>query len=151
MTEENQGLPAPAGNDREHRAPVTRLVIDRSRWLRGEGAGCSALLRRGDEKRCCLGFYGQVIGVPDPLLLGRTSPQDTATRDLWPDWLFNNALNTDTCCLLMDLNDDRSVVNREARIASIFAGRGVEVAFVDGPPPESSVGPKAESTSQSKP
>ena len=33
-----------------------KLIIDRSKWLRGEGPSRSYLLRAEDGKMCCLGF-----------------------------------------------------------------------------------------------
>lgn len=35
---------------------MDKLIIDRSRWLRGEGCDASYLLRPADNKMCCLGF-----------------------------------------------------------------------------------------------
>lgn len=35
---------------------MKKVVVDRSKWLRGEGALNSFLLRESDGKMCCLGF-----------------------------------------------------------------------------------------------
>lgn len=53
---------------------MKKLVIDRSKWFRGNGPGASRLLRP-DEQRCCLGFdMSQVGGVGDDLLLHKEYP-----------------------------------------------------------------------------
>jgi len=40
-----------------------KLIIDRVKWLRGEGDFESMLYRSTDGKMCCLGFLGEMCGV----------------------------------------------------------------------------------------
>jgi len=49
--------------------PKNVFTIDRKTWLRGEGLSFSSLLRIKDNKRCCLGFYCQFLGVSDDDML----------------------------------------------------------------------------------
>jgi hypothetical protein len=53
---------------------VKRVVVDRATWLHGEGSMASKLQRRGDNKRCCVGFACIAYGVPEDQLLGHSSP-----------------------------------------------------------------------------
>jgi hypothetical protein len=110
------------------------LVIDRKRWLRGEGAHDSKLLRPSDGKMCCLGFYGLACGLSADQICGAGSPR-TALGGLamWPAWMRMAAAAShlsDDAADLMEINDD---VGDESRIAAIFAKHGVTVRFVDEP------------------
>jgi hypothetical protein len=113
----------------------TKLVIDRKRWLRGEGDRTSFLLRPSDGKMCCLGFFGLACGIPASLLDGVPAPQ-SVLRSEWPAWLVTRsdipgcANPSSTCVKLMTLNDDDP---DETHIARIFREHGVEVIFVDEP------------------
>jgi hypothetical protein len=50
-----------------------KFVIDRSKWLRGEGTGDSFLLRPSDGKMCCVGQMCKQLGVSDDILRSRKS------------------------------------------------------------------------------
>lgn len=43
--------------------PNITVVIDRSKWLRGEGGKNSFLRRESDGKQCCLGFAAIAMGA----------------------------------------------------------------------------------------
>lgn len=113
-----------------------KLVIDRKRWLRGEGENASFLLR-DDGKMCCLGFFACAIGVPQEQLLGAIEPGQLPECP-WPEWLLRTdgatRRHTSTAAILAETNDSTAcdANAREERIASIFASHGVEVTFVDG-------------------
>lgn len=51
-----------------------KLVIDRSKWLRGEGSTNSQLRRLSDGKMCCLGFHALACGADKKLITGSTQP-----------------------------------------------------------------------------
>lgn len=105
-----------------------KLVIDRSKWLRGEGYSVSQLHRERDGKMCCLGFFGLACGIALERLTGCGDPQDTNARGQWPEWLFDsNAVGN-----LITANDEQRFTQseREARISAIFAKHGVAVEFV---------------------
>lgn len=136
MTTANEGSGAPP------LATPTRLVIDRSRWLRGEGLG--ELLRRLDGKMCCLGFLGAACGVPKEAMLGRGTPEESSFASAFPDWLMVEddddgdgdgfrLKDGKEVRLLVDLNDNVGGpdAGRESAIARVFAEHGVEVVFVD--------------------
>lgn len=52
-------------------APRTPVVISRRRWLRGEGAATSMLLREDDGKMCCVGFMCKARGYTDSEIQNR--------------------------------------------------------------------------------
>lgn len=114
-----------------------KLTIDRTKWLRGEGTGNSALLREKDGKMCCVGFYCLALGKTKEEISERKWPLKT-----WPEfaWLVRQEdtlrrPNDETCdnngVTLWKLNDNPEVENREARIAEAFAKNGVEVEFIN--------------------
>lgn len=127
-----------------------KLVIERDRWLRGEGVSTNALtgngarlLRSTDQKMCCLGFFGLACGLRPADIVDVTTPlAQTGTfrvcRTCWPAWALDvtpagmrdNSIDINT---LMRINDasDLSEPTREATIARIFLRHGVEVEFVD--------------------
>jgi hypothetical protein len=115
-----------------------KLIIDRERWLRGEGADESYLLRSRDSKMCCLGFFGLACNLTENQIINECMPNAFSLSQVsWnQDWLFdqNNrrALSQETKSLLIindtvNLNSDE----RERRIKEIFARHNVEVEFVN--------------------
>ena len=48
----------------------TKFVVDRSKWLRGEGFQDSFLLRPADDKQCCIGFLAGACGFTKEHILG---------------------------------------------------------------------------------
>jgi hypothetical protein len=106
--------------------------IDRRTWLRSNGK--DSRLRTPDGQMCCLGFFGEALGISD--LVGKLNPGDAPGN--WPAWLFDETrrfnlghnLSSDGC-YLMSVNDlgDRSDQAREAEITEIFARHGVTVIF----------------------
>jgi hypothetical protein len=111
-----------------------KLVIDRSRWLRGEGPSTSSMIRLRDEKMCCLGFFGLACGIERDRLLNRLVPTILQSPN-WPVWLVDLGGNTTEARLLMNTNDSEAMsgAEREAALTAVFASHGVEVEFVDGP------------------
>jgi hypothetical protein len=53
-----------------------KLIIDRAKWIRGEGSDSSYLLRNLDNKMCCLGFYACELGIPGAQIGGVRTPTD---------------------------------------------------------------------------
>lgn len=105
------------------------LVIDRSKWLRGEGGGDSCLLRPSDGKMCCLGFVGLACGLTAKELTNKSAPLDVPSS-LWPDFLQQ----TDGSDRFVEINDDEHIsdVVREADLRLEFEKHGVRVEFIDG-------------------
>jgi hypothetical protein len=116
-----------------------KLVIDRSKWLRGEGSDDSYLLRNEDGKLCCLGFYAQACGLETEAITNVATPaQVPKYANIWGDgacWLFDESNVSSTCNDLMMINDEKlpffdSEKEREEQVAAIFAKHGVQVEFV---------------------
>lgn len=108
-----------------------KLVIERESWLRGEGSDASELLRPGDGKMCCLGFYGLACGyLPEDLERLKT-PASLLDASKWPAWLLEFPHVTRECARLMSVNDnpDCTSSEREEEIIRRFAAYGVEVEF----------------------
>lgn len=129
---------------------MKKLVIDRQRWLRGEGGGSSALLRPSDCKMCCLGFYCLLegldeeqiknIGMPSELILEvvEDHPSLSPLVRVREEWDEDGALvpvkdDTDVCNALATANDDEKLdaAEREAKIISLFAQIDIEVEFIN--------------------
>ena len=122
-----------------------KLIIDRSKWLRGEGHEGSMLLRPSDSKMCCLGFFGIACGLKEGQIYEVEDPSSLACHSedtVWHDgeWLYgptSTRLSAD-CDYLIDVNDNPELKDsaslteqeREDKIATIFAKHGVEVEFV---------------------
>ena len=70
---------------------MQKLVIDRTRWLRGEGPEESALLRPTDNKMCCLGFDALRRGLTSDEIKGVEAPKN------YPLW--NRGLSSRTIFL----------------------------------------------------
>lgn len=114
-----------------------KFTVERSRWLRGEGPMMSYLLRRGDQKMCCVGFYALACGVGEVDIEGMRGFDELQGVDQWlfmgpvvkPDESDNGAAE-----LVYRPNDAKYGLNeeeREAKIKEGFATIGVEVEFVD--------------------
>jgi hypothetical protein len=109
---------------------VTAFTIYRDHWLHGEGSQESFLLRSGDEKMCCIGFYGRACGVSRDELLGMKSPDDLCHLPNEMKWL-NRRRPFNALVRINDSPADDSL--REQKIAFIFATRGIRVIFTDEP------------------
>ena len=118
---------------------MEKLVIDRTKWLRGEGKGQLLVPPFSQEgfpepnggKMCCLGFECIRLGVSPQKIMGAGMPNIFTDREGLSEWLFevgdsdvNNAARTNDNVLLTE-------PEREQRISEIFALHGVEVEFVN--------------------
>ena len=127
---------------------MKKLVIDRQKWLRGEGGGKSMLLRPDDNKMCCLGFYCVQNGLSEPTIINLTSPQELRFGEATPNFLrelvvlpdMRDPFDSELCNLLMNANDavigdeSASVVSeedRERQIKRLFEEIAVEVEFTN--------------------
>lgn len=123
-----------------------KLVIERERWFRGQGAAISCLLNEHGQM-CCLGFFGVACGYGADAILDLADPENVVRGrlNLWPDWALverderdlddeyigRRAFNAPDIHDLIVANDDAMLPEpeRESRIAEIFAKHGVEVEF----------------------
>lgn len=119
------------------------LIINRKRWLRGEGAEASSLQRETDHKRCCLGFLSLALGLREKQITGVSFPYQI---DIEPFNLKFNELGLNlftrgekyayqsgrgSC--IGDINDDCSLdeATREARLVEQFARMNIQLFFSD--------------------
>ena len=115
-----------------------KLVIEKSKWLRGLGGGDSGLLI--EEKMCCLGFLAKQCGVDEREMGKSGSPACLSAQeaDRMPAWLLTTGRNggyedSEVCEKLMDINDDENRTDRERKeeLTAIFKEHDIEVEFVD--------------------
>lgn len=125
---------------------VKKLTIDRSKWLRGEGANDSYLLRERDGKMCCLGFWCLMHGLTAEDISNHETPADIPNAlEVAP---FAEPLMM-TCCgghddrhlVTSDLGEALTVTNdkvgmddadREAKLIELFRTHlDTEVVFVN--------------------
>ncbi len=118
-----------------------KFIIDRNKWLRGEGSTASCLLRPEDGKMCCLGLFLKSLGSSDESLKDLSTPADIdPTNSVVPEWLVCHSPyrpNGIGCpadvSSIMDANDnmDLSEDYREHLVEKFFASKGIEVVFQD--------------------
>ena len=118
---------------------MKQLIIDRKKWLHGEGSARSFLLREEDGKMCCLGFYALSKGYSKEEILGKQSPAALIDCDL----KFNKLVSINNygasrftssaiCYELFWSNDSTTIKDstlREQSIIDNFYKIGVEVKF----------------------
>lgn len=111
-----------------------KLVIDRNKWLRGEGPSQSRLIRSNDNQMCCLGFLGKACGISEQELFDEYTPETAGDENKWPNGIFNEDAveNSDITAELMEINDDENLTdeNRESNLIERFATINIEVEFV---------------------
>ncbi len=103
------------------------LVIDRTRWLRGDE--WKSMLRDEVGNMCCLGFACLAKGLdPEQIaFVPRPDDLDQSGEEL-DDWELNVVERA------MEINDDYRIddMAREARLVPVLAKLGFAVTFVDG-------------------
>lgn len=122
---------------------MKKLIIDRTTWLRGEGNKYSFLLRKSDQKMCCLGSYGIQLAGKSPVdLEGKMEPSQCATSKEWGELVVwrNRTQPLDSfpdvsgiCEKLMLTNDNHEISDsiREEQLKEHFKSIGVEAEFVN--------------------
>jgi hypothetical protein len=100
---------------------VKSFVIDRTKWLRGEGNTPSCLLRRTDEKMCCVGILCSQSGYTPTAIRG---VRDLETLDSGNDLAFH--LDE-----IYATNDNKAITAdyRESKLTKLFAKLGITVEF----------------------
>lgn len=108
------------------------VKIDRSKWLRGEGAENSYLLRSADNQMCCLGFVAkQLLGMKDDQISGVPEIEIHRLANAVPSKSYvalNNAVDE-----LYTANDaiNLEAHEREALLKEIAETIGLEFQFYD--------------------
>ena len=119
-----------------------KVVIDRKRWLRGEGTARSRLLRPEDGKMCCIGFVAKAAGVEDVEMKDKSALASVAgvLIGVWP--ILRCLQHLDSGGVLQkaySVNDYGSHIfypgtkeaeaSREARIVELLAKANIHVTF----------------------
>lgn len=125
------------------------LVIDRKVWMRGKGSVNSFLFDPPTKTMCCLGIYGEALGISKECMAKVKVPDELTSTAAYDykgkaPWLFSDTLFLDRSHLAYDLmiaNDEtlrsdyfhnfQSEEEREAYIAAKFAEHGVTVVFIN--------------------
>jgi hypothetical protein len=120
---------------------ITEFVVDRIKWLRGEGSLESSLFRPTDGKMCCLGFYGKACGLTEEDMKHLGAPfQVRNIVNNFPEemmWLVEKLEqrydSSPDCYCAMSTNDAGILTDdeREEKIKTIFAKHGITVAFIN--------------------
>ncbi len=117
-----------------------KLVIDRKKWLRGDGRD-SYLIRPSDGKQCCLGFLGLACGYEPADLHARLSPLSTFESEKDNKWCIpvgnkdaatnGEEMHSAIILELTRINDHMYMKDndREEKLTEAFASVGVEVTF----------------------
>lgn len=123
-----------------------KVIVERSKWLRGEGSGVSQLLRERDGKLCCVGFACLAAGfsldqirsrvtVSDLLNVEETGPPSTLAAMVIGEGEPEEDPFCDTGAAeeLYGANDDPAIwaSARETKVAELGQKVGLEFEFVD--------------------
>lgn len=84
------------------------LIIDRKKWLRGEGSFKSYLLRLPDGKQCCLGQIALQCGYSERKIEKEVGPEDI---DFKP-FINKDGFNTSACERAMSINDNEKTTDK---------------------------------------
>jgi len=108
--------------------------VKRSEWLRGAMGG-SFLLRKVDNKKCCLGFLALACGATEESIFGHRMPA-SLQQAVWPKELFNEeglVQITQKCINIMSVNDEvlTSDLEKEDELTRQFADIGITINFED--------------------
>ena len=115
-----------------------KVIVDRTKWLRGEGDIHSKLLTI-DNKMCCLGFAAISAGISRDMITGRTSPAVVAkffSKEFPLKMLVYDTpipSNNPICKALMCANDNENILDEEREKEIIKLGKevGIEFEFIN--------------------
>jgi hypothetical protein len=107
-----------------------KLVIDRTKWLRGKDWG--VLVDPASKTMCCLGFLGLALGKSKRAMAGKPSCQSSPKG--WPKWMLVSSAICDSqaTCALTSLNDDPKITDkvRESKLTTEFKKHNIHVTFI---------------------
>ncbi len=115
---------------------VTSCVIDRTKWLRGEGNSKSALLRESDGKMCCLGQIALEAGFTEDEIRNKIEPCSIG----WTQFTTKNLNNTADIIAfsnkkhtldMMSINDAALIKDefREKRLIELAKEINIDLSF----------------------
>lgn len=122
---------------------MLKVIIDRTKWLRGEGNDKSRLLRPSDGKMCCIGFACLAAGIPKSaiedraevgLLFGNPSmPIPESLKLLYSRRPSGLGEESGVCHNLYEVNDlkDYNDESREADIVNMGKDAGIAFSFIN--------------------
>jgi hypothetical protein len=119
------------------------LVIDRTKWLRGEGHLGSMLFRPSDTKMCCLGFDCIAGGLDEQAItfgtlslklgaMGKVTDLPESVR-----WQVRGGdgttVNSSLAHRIFVVNDNEALSeeSRECQLTGLFAKVDVELQFIN--------------------
>lgn len=110
-----------------------KYIIDRTKWLRGEGSMRSFLLRADDGKMCCLGQVGEQCGLSSADMLSIQTPWalESAALARYPEWLNRPVSGDRVAAMTVNDNEKLSDAEREAKLTALFAKHGDELEFIN--------------------
>ena len=106
---------------------MTKITIDRQRWLRGEGYELSRLLRSSDKKMCCFGFLCKQAGLEDKQILDK----DTLHSVFMGPNSFNNEEQWVRNAYAINDSTTISDEQRELILTGMFKANGFELEFIN--------------------
>lgn len=117
---------------------VKSFTIDRKKWIRGQGPGNpnNVLLRKRDDKKCCLGFYAIACGIPTKDIRGIIDPGAVKNNNpniVWQSKLLDVAQLSDNSAICVELIHINDCVQpddiKEKELEKEFNKMGVKVRF----------------------
>lgn len=99
--------------------------VDRKTWYRGKGGKESRLLR-DDGTRCCIGFLGKELKIPDDDMLQETELSHCSTR-VGRTFSDDNDIAVTSA---YNVNDDDTISDRERETELIVVGKDMGVNFI---------------------
>lgn len=110
------------------------VIVDRTKWLRGEGSRASKLLREQDGKMCCMGFASLAAGYTEDQIKGNAEInhlQDDMGKLVIKPGFKKIFKNTQTVGDLYNANDRDDYDTREADIIRLGATVGLNFSFIN--------------------
>lgn len=112
-----------------------KVIIDRTRWLRGEPHK-SKLLRESDGKMCCLGFHALACGYTEEQIASKSTPIQLIT-EVGQNKYNKNMSHVSTKCdsniiwNLMQINDtnDSEMTESMREEGIITNGKKIDIEF----------------------
>lgn len=115
---------------------MTKVIIDRQTWYRGNSGVSSALRRPHDSKMCCLGFASlQAWGLTPHQIHGVRSPYGLGERR--PDVCTKHARVIDSMIEVNDMmfmgfdSPIKTEAERESLLTELAAKIGLEFEFIN--------------------
>lgn len=119
---------------------LLKVVVDREKWIHGEGDFDSYLLRERDGHLCCLGFACLAAGLTTDQIKDQHAPhsipdlvESKLPLLLQPTTIpeFYKKTNSKVCNSMVNLNDKKDVkaAYRERRLRELGRKVGIEFSF----------------------